>query len=83
MTVARIHFREEVVSFQDGVQVGSFRVQAFDRSIYADSVDGPNSTFTVSHLRARADGSSCIYTYILRIVDFELQIERLNGPTCS
>jgi hypothetical protein len=79
--IARIHFNEQVVSFQNGVQVGEYSVRSFDRTVFGNG--GQDSTFTVSHLRARADGSSCNYTYLLKIVDYELQLEHLNGPTCS
>ena len=80
--MGRIHFREEVHTFdQTGAEIGSFRVSSFDRTVFADG--GQDSTFAVSHERARSDGSKCIYTYLLKIVDYELVKEQLNGPTGS
>ena len=78
--IGRIHFREEVHSFRDGVEFGSYRVNSFDKTVFADG--GQDSTFSVTHFRGRADGSKCVYTYILKIVNYELRLEHLNGPSC-
>lgn len=78
----RIHFRQSVESFAaDGTQIGSSRTVAFDRTVFADG--GQDSTFSVSHTRAVGDGWTCVSTYLLKIVDYELQLERTNGPLCS
>ena len=79
--MGRIHFREEVHSFQGGVEIGSYKVRSFDRTVFADG--GQASTFSVSHFRGEADGSTCVYTYQLKIVDYELVKETLHGPACS
>jgi hypothetical protein len=80
--MGRIHFREEVHTFdQAGVELGSYQVTALDRMVFSDG--GQDSMFTVSHERARYDGSKCIFTYHLTIADYELVKEQLNGPTCS
>ena len=80
--IGRIHFREDVHTFdQAGVELGSYRITSLDRTVFADG--GQDSTFTVSHERARYDGSKCVFTYQLKIVDYELVKEQLNGPACS
>jgi hypothetical protein len=80
--MARIHFREEVHTFdQAGVELGSYKVTALDRTVFSDG--GQDKTFTVSHERARYDGQKCVFTYHLTIVNYELVKELLNGPTCS
>ncbi len=80
--MGRIHFREEVHTFDGaGVELGSYRVSSFDRTVFSNG--GQDSTFTVAHEEARYDGSKCVHTYLLKIVDYELVKEQLNGPTCS
>jgi hypothetical protein len=80
--LARIHFREEVNRFDpSGVQIGSTQIVAFDRSVFASG--GQDKTFSVSHTRAVGDFGTCISTYLLKIVDFELQYEKYNGPGCN
>ena len=80
--MARIHFREDVHTFdQAGVEIGSYKVTSMDRTVFADG--GQDSSFSVSHERARSDGQKCIYTYQLKIVDYEIVKEQLNGPVCS
>ena len=80
--LARIHFREEVKSFDpSGVQIGSTRVVALDRTVFANG--GQDKTFSVSHTRAVGDFGTCVSTYVLKIVDYELQYEKYNGPGCN
>ena len=80
--LGRIHFREEVKSFNpSGVQIGSTRVVAFDRTVFANG--GQDETFSVSHTRAVGDFGTCVSTYVLKIVDYELQYEKYNGPGCN
>jgi hypothetical protein len=79
--LARIHFREEVQSFSpSGVQIGSTRIVAFDRTVFANG--GQDKTFSVSHTRAVGDFGSCVSTYLIKIVDYELQFEQYVGPGC-
>ena len=48
---ALIHFRETVTSYDpSGVQIGTFKVMRFDRTVFADG--GQDSTFTVSRYQA-------------------------------
>jgi hypothetical protein len=80
--IARIQFREQVTSFDpSGVEIGSLRTVSFDRTVFADG--GQNETFSVSHTRAVGELGTCVSTYILKIVDYEVQFEKLNGPLCG
>ena len=80
--LARIHFREQVKRFDpSGVQIASTRIVAFDRTVFADG--GQDKTFSVSHTRAVGDFGKCVSTYLLKVVDYELQFERYNGPGCA
>ena len=79
--IARINFRMLVTSFDpSGVQIGSSRTVSFDKTVFADG--GQDSTFSVSHTRAVGDFGTCVSTYLLKIVDYELQFERFSGPGC-
>ncbi len=80
--IARINFRMVVNSFDpSGVQIGSTRTVSFDRTVFAEG--GQDQTFSVSHTRAVGDFGTCVSTYLLKIVDYDLQFERFNGPGCS
>jgi hypothetical protein len=77
----RIHFRMNVQSFDaSGVQIGTTQTVAFDKTVFADG--GQDKTFSVSHTRAVGDFGSCVSTYVLKIVDYELQFEKYVGPGC-
>jgi uncharacterized protein RhaS with RHS repeats len=77
----RINFRMNVQSFDaNGVQIGSTRTVAFDKTVFADG--GQDKTFSVSHTRAVGDFGTCVSTYVLKIVDYELQFEKYVGPGC-
>ena len=79
---ARIVFRETTESFDpSGVQIGTFRTWSFDRTVLAD--DGQHDTFLVGHYRADGPYEDCGGSFVLKIVDFEVQVEHLNGPHCS
>jgi hypothetical protein len=79
--LARIHFREEVASFdRSGVQIGSTRIVAFDRTVFANG--GQDETFSVTHTRAVGEDGKCVSTYLFKIVDYELQFEKYIGPGC-
>ena len=77
----RIHFRMDVQSFDpSGVQIGSTRTVSFDKTVFADG--GQDKTFSVSHTRAVGDFGTCVSTYVLKIVAYELQFEKYVGPGC-
>lgn len=81
--IGRINYREVVTTYDDATwtQIGSSRTNSFDRTVFADG--GQDGTFSVSHTRAVGDFGSCVITYLLRIVDYELQFERYAGPGCN
>jgi hypothetical protein len=79
---ALIHFRETVTSYDpSGVQIGTFKVMRFDRTVFSDG--GQDSTFTVSRYQAFGPYETCHGSYLLRIVDYEVQVEHFYGPHCS
>ncbi len=76
-----ISSREQTVVYRDGAIVGQSTTVSQDRSIY---VDGGLATLReVSHTKYAGEGVTCTSTYLLRITDFELQMERWNGPGCA
>jgi hypothetical protein len=78
----RINFRTTVQSFDpSGVQIGSSRTVAFDKTVFADG--GQDKTFSVTHTRAVGDFGTCVSTYLFKIVDYELQFEKDTGPGCD
>jgi hypothetical protein len=80
--MARIHFRELVTSYDpSGVQIGTFKTSSFDRTVFADG--GQDSTFSVSRYQGSGPYESCHGGYLLKIVDYEVQVEHFSGPHCS
>jgi hypothetical protein len=80
--IARINLRMTVQSFDpSGVQIGSSRTVAFDKTVFADG--GQDKTFSVTHTRAVGDFGTCVSTYLFKIVDYELQFEKYVGPGCD
>ena len=78
--IGRIHFRELTKSYDpSGVQIGTTRVAAFQRSVYADDTD---QNFSVTHTRAVGDFGTCMSTYRFKVVDFEVQMDKFTGPGC-
>jgi hypothetical protein len=80
--VLRIHYQLDVTTFdEDGVQIGTSSETSFERWITVE--EGSSSVFVVEHHRAAAEGVDCAYGYELKIVDYELQMERYTGPGCN
>jgi hypothetical protein len=80
--MARIHFRELVTSYDaSGVQIGTFKMSSFDRTVFAEG--GQTSTFTVSRFRGSGPDDTCHGGYLLRIVEYTVQVEHFFGPHCS
>jgi hypothetical protein len=78
--LARIHFRELTKSFDpSGVQIGSTRTVSFGRSVF--SVD-QDQTFSVSHTRAVGAFGTCVSTYLFKVVDFEVDLDKYTSPGC-
>jgi hypothetical protein len=78
---ARISSRERTVVYRNGAVVAESLEISNDRSVFLDG--GLASMHTVSHVRYAGDGVTCSSTYLLKITDYELQIDRWNGPGCS
>ena len=64
-----------------GVQIGTFKTSSFDRTVFADG--GQDSTFSVSRYQGSGPYESCHGGYLLKIVDYEVQVEHFSGPHCS
>ncbi len=80
--IARITFRQVVTSYDpSGAEIGSSRTVSFDRTVFSDG--GQDSTFSVSHTRAVGDFGTCVSTYLFKVVDYELEIDRYTGPGCA
>jgi hypothetical protein len=80
--IARITYREIVTTFdQAGLEIGQQRTVSFDRTVFADG--GQDSSFSVSHTRAVGEYGTCVTTYLFKVVDYELQLDRYTGPGCS
>lgn len=80
--MGRITYRELVRSFSaDGAQIGQTRTNSFSRTVFAEG--GQDGTFSVEHTRAAGDFGTCTITYLFKIVDYELQMERYAGPGCN
>jgi hypothetical protein len=81
-TVARIHYNLDVTTYdENGVKIGESSLSTFDRTI--DVENGQTSTFTVQRQSASGEGYDCSFGYLLRVVDFELQMEKYTGPGCN
>ena len=80
---ARIHFRSDTVSYDNvtGEQIGTTKTRALDKSVYVDGFQ--SKTFVVEHTRYDGPLGTCIATYKLSIVDYELVVERYLGPGCK
>ena len=80
--IGRITFRQVVTSYDAaGNQIGQVRTTSFDKTVFADG--GQDKTFSVSHVRAEGDWGSCTYTYLFKVVDYELQMDKYVGPDCA
>jgi hypothetical protein len=67
--------------YRDGVLVGTSRTVSNDRSVYVDG--GQANLHTVEHTRSSFDGETCVITTVLRITDFEVVLDKWNGPGCG
>lgn len=80
---ARIHFRSDTVSYDNvtGEQIATTKTRALDKSVYEDGFQ--SKTFVVEHTRYDGPLGTCVATYKLAIVDYELVVERYLGPGCK
>ena len=54
---------------------------ALDRTVFEDG--GQASMHSVAHTRAWGGDGSCVVTAILRIVDYEIVVDKWLSPVCS
>ncbi|HET9520291.1 MAG TPA: hypothetical protein VFO73_04515 [Candidatus Limnocylindrales bacterium] len=80
--IARITFRQDVTSYDaSGNEIGSYQTVSLDRTVFADG--GQDKTFSVSHVNAEGEWGSCTSTYLFKVVDYELQMDKYVGPDCA
>ena len=75
---------KEVIKTTDnatGVQVGSTRTSSVEKTLYEDGFR--SRTFTVRHTRYDGPEGTCISTYQVKVVEFDVIVDRFNGPGCK
>ena len=80
---ARIHFHTDVISYDNvtGEQIGTTKSRSFDRTVFEDGFR--TKTFTVEHTRYDGLRGTCVVTYRLAIVDYEVVVDKYLGPGCK
>ena len=79
--LATIHVRQDVaITDHSGASLGGYRTVSLDRFVFGNG--GQDKTFSVTHTRATSDTETCVSTAVFKIVAFELQMDKLNGPLC-
>jgi hypothetical protein len=76
-----INYRQTTTFFENGVYMGQSRQVSVDKLLF--DVDGRTSYTTVSHTNTRLGETKCVLTTVLKIVDFEIQVDHWNAPVCS
>ena len=64
-----------------GLQVGSTKLSSVDKTVYEDGFQ--SKTFTVRHVRYDGPEGTCISTYQVRLVVFDVKVDRYLGPGCK
>jgi hypothetical protein len=79
---ARIHFRSDTIAYDNvtGEQIGTTKTRSLDTSVYEDGFQ--SKTFEVEHTRYDGPLGTCVVTYKLLIVDYELVVDTYLGPGC-
>jgi hypothetical protein len=80
---ARIHFRSNTISYDNasGAEIATSRTTSLDKSVYEDGFQ--SKTFEVEHTRYDGPLGTCVATYKLAIVDYEVIVDRFLGPGCK
>lgn len=80
---ARIHFRSNTVSYDNatGAEIATSRTTSLDKSVYVDGFQ--SKTFEIEHSRYDGPLGTCVATYKLTIVDYEVVVDRWLGPGCA
>jgi hypothetical protein len=80
-SLATINHRQITRFYQNGQLVGESREVSVDKSLFED---GGLGTFqTVSHTNTRYGEVKCVLTTVLKIVDYEVEVDHWNSPECS
>ena len=80
--LASIHVVQDVViTAPNGASLGGYRTVSLDRTVFASG--GQDKTFTVEHTRASGPWGRCVSTAVYKVVDYEIQMDKLNGPLCA
>lgn len=78
---ATINYRQTTRVYHNGELVGESREVSVDKALWEE---GGLGTFqTVSHTNARFGEVRCVLTTVLKVVDYEVQVDHWNAPDCS
>jgi hypothetical protein len=78
---ARLTFRQTVTAHgSDGQPSGASRTSSFSRTVHAEG--GRNPSFSVSLSHGAGDSGTCLSTYTVTVVKYDLLIEKLAGSGC-
>jgi hypothetical protein len=64
-----------------GTQVGSMRISSVEKTLFEDGFR--SRTFTVRHTRYDGPLGTCISTYQVKVIEFDVIVDRFNGPGCK
>ena len=80
---ARIHFRSDTIAYDNvtGEQIGTTKTHSLDKTVFEDGFR--SKTFTVEHTRYDGPLGTCVATYKLVIVEYEVVVDRYLGPGCK
>ena len=76
-----IHSVNRTVVYEDGVVVGSSDVRSIDSSLYEDG--GQVRTQSIVRTQASFGDQTCVTAVVFKMVDYEVVVDRWNGPDCS
>jgi hypothetical protein len=80
--VIRIHNTNVVTMFDEGgARIGETTSRSLSRSIWTDA--GQKSEFNLSHNRFDGPGGGCSYVLQVKIVGYEVVLDRFLGPDCA
>ena len=78
----RFHVVDNVTSYDDaGNVVATSTTRTTSRSVFVDGFQ--YATFSTTHNRYDGPEGTCTSTYQVRIVDFEVKLDRFLGPGCK
>lgn len=79
----RLNERQSITTTDDatGLQVGSQKLSSVEKTLYEDGFR--SRTFTVRHTRYEGPLGTCISTYQVKVVEFDVIVDRFNGPGCK